>query len=231
MTLDRLRPRGAAHPSPDHRARLERDLLARFDALHPPPTQETTMPHPMLRRAALLAGLLLAAGGASQAPADYRAEIGKRIEFDGDAPLAPPQLQALVAALQGGAHRFEVRVQVRRRDGGAAVTTIELFGDTAALGDPAAAIRQAVPALAARPIAVAPIERTVQGELGDVAGRLVGLERRLPPAELERAIAAELAEREPGAQVQVKVEGEGDARRVRVEVRQEAGPAAAPARP
>lgn len=231
MTLDRLRPRRAAHPSPAHRARLEQDLLARFDERHPQPTQETTMPSLTLRRAALLAGLLLAAGGATQAPADYQAEIGKRVEITSDAPLPPPQLRAVVAALEPATGRLEVRVQVRRPGEGPTATAIELFGDTVALGDVAATIRRAVPALAALPIAVTPIERTVQGDLGDAAGKLMGLEPRLPAAELERAIAAELSAREPGAQVEVQVEDEGPARRVRVEVKRVAGAEAPPARP
>jgi actin-like ATPase involved in cell morphogenesis len=82
-----------------------------------------------------------------------------------------------------------------------------------------------VPALAAVPITVTPIERTVHGDLGDAAvARLAG--KKLSPEALARAIEAELAASAPDAKVEVEVErGEGT-EEVRVRVTREQKPGA-----
>lgn len=221
MTPQRLFGRRAAPPSDGHRAALEAELLARWGELHPQSKEERTMVTTMGWRAAVVAGLLAVAGGASQAPADVKAEIGKRIEVVSDAPLGPPAVRALVDAFQAGGRRFEVRVQVHQREVGPAVTTVDLFGDTVALADVEATARRAVPALAGKQVTVTAIERQVPGTLGDAASRLVGREKHLSPEALKAAIAAELQAAEPGAQVDVQVEEEGGKRKVRVEVRRE----------
>lgn len=222
--LTRLLRRGGDPPPPGHQARLERELLARFGELHPKSTKERTMGATMLWRAAMVAGLLAVAGGASQAPADYRAEIGKRVTVLSDAPLPPEQLRAAVQAAEvdgAGGVAQQVRVRAVREGAGPTRTVIELFGEAGAFGDLAAAMRRAVPALAALPITVEPIERAVQGDLGDKVKHLVGLDH-LPPDELARLIEAELREADPSAQVQVHVEQDEGRREVRVEVRKEA---------
>jgi hypothetical protein len=211
----------APPPPPGHRAALEQELLARFGELHPKSTKERTMGAIVLWRAAVVAGLLAAAGGASQAPADYRAEIGKRVTVLSDAPLPPEQLKAAVQAVEAGGKTQQVRVRGIKAGDGPVRTTIELFGETAAMGDIPAIMRKAAPALAALPIAVEPIERTVQGDLGDKVRHLVGMDQ-LPPDELARLIEAELREADPSAQVKVEVEQSEGRREVRVEVRKEA---------
>lgn len=223
--------RPAAPPSRAHRAALEAELLARFRALHPK-TEGRTMTHVAGWRIAMVGVLLLAAGGASQAPADVAAEIGRRIEVISEAPLGPEVVRALVAALETGGREYEVRVLGAPLPDGRLATTVEVFGDTVALEEVAGTIRAKVPALAALPITVAPIERPVRGTLGQAAGALVGVDRRLSPAELKAAIAAELEAGAPGARVEVQVEEQEGQRRVRVEVRREVGPGeAAPAAP
>jgi len=215
------RPAGGEVPPPDHRTALEQELLARFGELHPKSRKERTMGVAMLWRAAVVAGLLAAAGGASQAPADYRAEIGKRVTVLSDAPLPPDQLKAAVQAVEAGGKMQQVRVRGTRAGDAPMRTTIELFGETAAMGDIPAIMRQAAPALAALPITVEPIERTVQGDLGDKVKHLVGMDQ-LPPEELARLIEAELREADPSAKVQVQVEQSEGRREVRVEVKKEA---------
>ncbi|MBL0275304.1 MAG: hypothetical protein IPQ24_04230 [Anaeromyxobacter sp.] len=235
MALTRIFRRQEAPPSGGHRAALEAELLARFGELHPQSRRERSMSMITGWRLALVGGLLLAAGGASQAPADVKAEIGKRIEVVSGGPLAHPVVEAAVAALQAGGRRFEVRVQGEPRGDGQVLTRIELFGETVALDEVAATLRRAVPALAGLPISVVPIEREVAGTVGEAAGRLVGLERTLSPEELKAAISAELAAEEPGAEVEVEVEeDQGGARQVRVQVRRtevEGATAPAPAEP
>jgi len=214
------RPGGSEPPPPDHRAALEQELLARFGELHPKSNRERTMGMAMLWRAAVVAGLLAAAGGASQAPADYQAEIGKRVTVLSDGPLPPDQLKAAVKAVEAAGTYQQVRIRGTQAGDAPMRTTIELFGETAATGDIPAIMRQAAPALAALPITVEPIERTVQGDLGDKVRHLVGMDQ-LPPDELARLIEAELREADPSAKVQVQVEQSEGRREVRVEVKKE----------
>ncbi len=218
MTLTRFFRRQAAPPSDGHRAALEAELLARFGELHPKSKEERHMSLITGWRLALVAGLLLAAGGASQAPAEVKAEIGKRIELVSGAPLDRAVVEAAVDALQTGGRRYEVRVQGAPRGDGQVVTRLELFGETVALEAVEATLRGAVPALARLAITVAPIEREVEGTLGQAAGRLVGLQPDLSPEELKAAISAELAADEPDAEVEVQVEDAGGQRQVKVQV-------------
>jgi hypothetical protein len=170
----------------------------------------------MLYRGAVLAGLLLAAAAATQAPADVKAEIGKRIEITGEAPLPRGEEQAIVKALETGGREYQVRVQVRKTGEKQVTTTIELFGSTVGLADVEATVRKAVPALSGRSIKVTTVERTVPGTLGDLAGKWAGLEKQLPPDELKKAIEADLRERAPGATVDVQVRDHDGKREVEV---------------
>jgi hypothetical protein len=216
MALTRLLHRPGEGPGAAHRDELEQDLLARFGELHPTSPEERTMTTTMMWRATVLGGLVLALAGASQAPADVKAEIGKRIELVGEAPLPRDQEQAIVKALEAGGREYQVRVQVRKTGEKQVRTTIELFGATVGLADVEATIRKAVPALAGRPIKVSAVERTVSGTLGDVAGKWAGLEKQLPPDELKKAIEAELRQKHPGATVDVQVSDHDGKREVQI---------------
>ena len=209
-------------PSPGHRDALEQRLLARFGELHPQSTKEPRMPVLALWRAALAAAVLAAAAGASQAPADYQAEIGKRIVIQSDGPLGPDVLRPALKALEAGGKAYQVRVRGVKEGTAPFTTTIEMYGDTVAMGDVAATIRKAAPATAALPIQVSAIERTVHGDLANKVGQLVG--RKLPPDELSRAIEAEIRATDPGAKVQIYVDRTANTEEVRVEVTKEAGP-------
>jgi translation initiation factor 2 alpha subunit (eIF-2alpha) len=218
--LDRL-ARRPSPPSPGHRHALEQDLLARFGELHPHPIKESRMPTVTFWRAAMAAAVLAVAAGATQVPAEYQAEIGRRIEITSDAPLGRDKVKAALAAVEGGDHKYvQVRVGVEKKGDGPFVTTIEIFGDTVASGDLAALVRKAVPSLAAVPITVKPIERTVHGDLGDAAAaRLAG--QKLSPEALARAIEAELKATDPEARVEVQVERGDGTEEVRVRVTKE----------
>lgn len=216
MKLTRLLHRPGVPPGPSHRQALERDLLARFGELHPQSSKERPMSLSMLTRGAALAGLLLAAAAATQAPADVKAEIGKRIELTSEAPLPRDQEQAIVKALETGGRQYQVQVQVRKTGERQVTTTIELYGSTVGLGDVEATIRKAVPALAGRTVKVTAVERSVPGTVGDLAGRWAGLEKKLPPDELKKAIEADLRERHPGATVDVQVTDRDGKREVQI---------------
>jgi len=233
MKLTRLLHRPGAGPGHGHRAALEQDLLAHFGELHPKSKEEKPMMTAMTWRAAVVGGLLLALAGASQAPADVKAEIGKRIELVGESPLPRDQEQAIVKALEAGGREYQVRVQVRATGEKQVTTTIELYGATVGLGDVEATIRKAVPALAGRPIKVSTVEREVPGTVGDLAGKWAGLEKQLPPDELKKAIEADLRQTHPGATVDVKVSDRDGKREVQIiEVKgKEEAKGAPPARP
>jgi hypothetical protein len=216
MALTRLLHRPGPGPGAAHRDSLEQDLLARYRELHPKSMEERPMTTTMMWRAAVLGGLVLALAGASQAPADVKAEIGKRIELVGEAPLPREQEQAIVKALEAGGREYQVRVQVRREGEKQVRTTIELFGATVGLADVEATIRKAVPALAGRPIKVSAVERTVPGTVGDLAGKWAGMEKKLPPDELKKAIEAELRQKSPGATVDVQVSDRDGRREVQI---------------
>jgi hypothetical protein len=227
--LARLLGRREAPPSAAHRDALERELVARFRALHPHPKETRMLPTTLLWRAAIVAGVVVAAAGATQAPADYQARIGTRITLTSDAPPAPADVEAAVKAIQAGGAEYQVRVRAFMDQGGVASTFIDVFGDTVALGDVVATVRRAVPAFAAVPMTAAPIERTVQGDLGDLARRWV--DDTVPPEELKRLIEEELRAREPGADVKVEVSGDGERREVRVQVKKELTEGEAPPKP
>jgi hypothetical protein len=233
MTLTRGLHRPGATPRPGHREALERNLLARYGELHPKSTKESTMTMSMLYRGAVLGGLLLAAAAATQAPADVKAEIGKRIELVGEAPLPREQEQAIVKALETGGREYQVQVRVRGEGEKRVRTTIELFGSTVGLADVEATIKKAVPALAGRTITVTPVERPVPGTVGDLAGKWAGKEKLLSATELKQAIEAELRERSPGATVNVQVRDRDGKREVEIiEVKgKEEAKAAPPPRP
>jgi translation initiation factor 2 alpha subunit (eIF-2alpha) len=228
--LDRL-ARRPSPPSPGHRNALEQQLLARHGELYPQSKKASRMPFVTSWRAALAAAVFAAAVGATQAPADYQAEIGKRIEITSDAPLGREKVKAALAAIEGKERKYaQVRVSVEKKGDGPVATVIEILGDTAPAGDLAALVRRAVPSLAAVPITVTAIERTVHGDLGDAAvARLAG--KKLSPEALARAIEAELKVTNPDAKVEVQVErGEGTEEvRVRVTKEQKTGAEAKPA--
>jgi hypothetical protein len=231
MALRRRLHRPGVPTGAGHREALERDLLARFGELHPKQRKERTMITSMLTRGAVLAGLVLAAAAASQAPADVKAEIGKRIEITGEAPLPRDQEQAIVKALETGGREYSVQVRVRKEGEKQVTTTIELFGATVGLADVEATVRKAVPALAGRAIKVSAVERTVPGTVGDLAGKWAGLEKQLPPDELKKAIEADLRERAPGATVDVQVrdhDGKREVEIIQVRGKQEEKEAPAP---
>ncbi len=206
-----------ASPDPGRARALERDLAARFDALHP----SRRAGGPLPRRLALAGGLLLACGAASQAPAEFSTEVGKRVEIRTAAPLPPEVVRQAVRAVEGTGRELKVQVRVRPEADGRASTRIDLWGETLAAGDLEAALRRAAPALAEAEIRVSALQGTVRDALAGLVARRL-LARDLPPDKLRGAIAAAIRAEEPEAEVKVEVEGDQDHRQVRVMVRKPA---------
>jgi hypothetical protein len=182
----------------------------------------------VLFRTAVAAGLLAAMGaGASQLPAAYEAEVGKRIEIRTPTPPGPEAVQAAVKAIEGGAQagkrEIRVRVRVTQEPGQGALIRIDAFGDTIGMEGIPDAIRAAVPALAGAQITVQPVEGTVNGDLAGLVGNRV-LGERLNEAQVDAAVKkleAEATRLEADA-VRLDAEGrrlEADAARTEAEVR------------
>jgi hypothetical protein len=194
-----------AKASPEARDALERRLLARFDQLHP---QEEM---PMMQKKRLLFALVLLAGTgiALRAPAQYAAEVGKKITIHEAWPEGQgPDVQAIVAALgEGTGHpgRVEVRRIVTRDSRN---LEISLFA-TNVPADVEQRLRARFPQLKDARIDVAPVEGQIKTDLaGLIHDKL--LQAGNDPVKLEEArreAQAELQKRHPGAHVEVDVNG------------------------
>jgi hypothetical protein len=205
-------------PGESHRKSLEAQLADR----HGSAPKENTM-YTTLFRAGVAAGLLAAVGaGASQLPATYQAEVGKRIEIRTPQPPAPGAVQAAVKSIESGAEagkrEIEVRVRVTADPAGGALVRIDAFGDTIGLEGIPAAIRSSSPAFATAEITVQPVEGSVEGDLGSLVGTKV-LGERLSDAQVEAAVRKELAADGVTGDVQVDVKTDGADGNVRREVR------------
>jgi hypothetical protein len=206
-------------PGAPHRDSLETELAARFGTARKERTVVT-----VLFRTAVAAGLLAAMGaGASQVPATYQAEVGKRIEIK--LPEAPPPgaIQAAVKSIESGAEagkrEIQVRVRVTREPGAGALVRIDASGDTIGMDGIPAAIRGAAPVFANAEITVQPVEAKVEGDVGTLIGNKV-LGERLSDAQVEEAVRRSLAEEGvKGDDVQVDVNSDDSDGRVRREVR------------
>ncbi len=147
-----------------HRESLETQLADRYGSARKERTVIT-----VLFRTGVAAGLLAAVGaGASQVPATYQAEVGKRIEIR--TPEAPPPdvIQAAVRSIesraQAGRREIQVRVRVTGEPGQGALVRIDAFGDTIGMEGIPDAIRKAAPALAGAEITVQPVEGTDEAD-------------------------------------------------------------------
>jgi len=218
----RRRARPPVLPGAAHRESLETQLADRHGSARKEHTVVT-----VLFRAGVAAGLLAAVGaGASQVPATYQAEVGKRIEIRTPEAPGPEAVQAAVRSIESGAQagkrEVQVRVRVTREPGRGSLVRIDAFGDTIGMEGIPDAIREAVPALAGAEITVQPVEGSVEGDLAGLVGNKV-LGERLSDAQVEEAVRRNLAADGVTGDVEVDVktdEAEGEVRReVRVIVK------------
>lgn len=205
-------------PAAVHRESLETQLADRYGSAREERTMVT-----VLFRSSIAAGLLAAVGaGASQVPATYQAEIGKRIEIR--TPEAPPPdaIQAAVRSIEAGAQsgrrEIQVRVRVTGEPGKGALVRIDAFGDTIGMEGIPDAIRKAAPALVGAEITVLPVEGSVEGDLAGLVGNRV-LGDRLSDAQVEEAVRRNLAADGVEGDVDVDVQTDEADGKVRREVR------------
>ncbi len=214
----RRRARPPVLPGPSHRESLETLLADRHGSARKEHTVVT-----VLFRAGVAAGLLAAVGaGASQVPATYQAEVGKRIEIRTREVPAPDAIQAAVKSIESGAQagkrEIQVRVRVTREPEQGALVRIDAFGDTIGMEGIPDAIRTAVPALGGAEITVEPVEGSVEGDLGGLVGNKV-LGERLSDAQVEEAVRRNLAADGVTGDVEVDVRTDEADGKVRREVR------------
>jgi hypothetical protein len=225
MSRDELtRALGGTEPPVNeaHRARLEGELLAAYDARH-----GVRAPRPLRRwaRYATAATFVLCLVTATQVPAEYKVEVGKRLELTLPAGVPPPEGlgERVAATVRSGRERVvDVQVRLRRHPGGETVLRVDVWGD-GLVGDAEVLERlRTLPELRGQ-------EPTVQRLEGRVRDNLMGaLGHRLfragaSPGEREAArqrLIEELRRIEgEGAEVDVQVDDDGSRMRVKVRKR------------
>lgn len=207
---------------PEHRERLERELLAAYDARMGRSTRRRGAP--WLRFAAT-AGILLCLVSATQVTAEYKVEVGKRLRLVLPAGTEPPQgLGDVVgrAFVVGSSRLVDVQVLMRRTPDGLATLTVDLWGDQLAPDSEGLERLRATPELAGVRVEVTSLQ-------GRVRDNLLGVVRHslfragASPEEREaarRRVIAELRRLEgDGAEIDVDVEEDARNPRMRVKVR------------
>lgn len=202
-----------------HRARLEGELLAAYARRMP--AAPSRRARPAWQRYAPAFAVLLCLVTATQVPAGYKVEVGKRITLvlSPDAPM-PGRIGGEVAdALRTpGARVLDVRVRQLRHGDEPIVLLVDVWGD--ALEDDADAVArlQALPALAGAQVQLERLEgRVPDNLLGALRHRLFRADAS--PAERAQARTRLIEElrRVEGGEVDVQMDVDEDGRtRVRV---------------
>lgn len=225
MSRDEISRALGGTPPPEnevHRARLEGELLAAYDARH-----GTRAPRPLHRwaRYATAATFVLCLVTATQVPAEYKVEVGKRVELTFPAGALPPRDfgERVAGTLRSGRERVvDVKVSVRRRPGGESLLRVDVWGDDFVPDAEVAARLRALPELQGREPAVQRLEGRVRDNLMGVLGHRF-FRSGASPEEREAArirLIEELRVRE-GGDAEVDVQVEDDGRRMRVKVRKQ----------
>ncbi len=215
-------------PAPDaasaHRERLEGELLAVFDrtvgASARPPSRGWM-------RYATAAACLLCLVTATQVPAGYKVEVGKRVSLSLPAgAFAPDELMADVTRAMRTPQTKVVDVRVQRRFEkehlGPQVLQVDGWGDGLAPDAEALARLRALPALQGAGVQLAPLEGRVPATLLGAVSRRLFHSATTPEAReaARQRLIEELRRVEgPGADVEVDVEEGGGKHRIRVKVK------------
>jgi hypothetical protein len=229
MTDDELRKVLGQTPPPldaGHRARLEGELLAAYDRRMGVPRVSRS---PWLRYAPA-AVILLCLVTATQVPAGYKVEVGRRISLVfAPGTVVPRELGEQVAETLRTQGSRVVDVSVRRKSsaGGGERVQVDVFGDALAVDAEALARLRTLPLVAgARQVRVEQLEGRVHATLLGAMGHRLFLSATSPEAReaaRQRLIEEVRRVEGPGASVDVEVEEGGTGkRRVRVKVQKPA---------
>jgi hypothetical protein len=213
--------RGRESPTnPEHRARLEQELLAAYDSRVG--TRARRMRSPRLRYATA-AVFLACLVTATQVTAEYKVEVGKRIQLvlpAGDLPSRELGEKVSRAFLSDGSHLVDVSVMIRRTPEGPVTLVVDVWGDQLVPDAEALERLRALPELAGSSAHVTSLQ-------GRVRHNLLGLVRHsvfradASPEELEQARQRLIEEirRQEGAEADIDVNVEQDAGRSHMRVR------------
>ncbi|WPB79178.1 hypothetical protein KYC5002_08460 [Archangium violaceum] len=211
-------------PDPEHRARLEQELLAAYDTRVERRARRVRSP---LWRYATAVVLLLGLVSATQVSAEYKIEVGKRIRVVLPAGReVPPGLGDRVARafVSGSSRLVDVGVMLRRSPEGPATLVVDVWGDRLAQGGEGMERLRAIPEFAGLPVEVTNLEGRVRDNLLGLMGHSL-FRAGASPEEHEvvrQRVIEELRRGEgEGAKIDVDVEEDPAGSRMRVRVRKQ----------
>jgi hypothetical protein len=217
--------RGREPPeNPEHQRRLEQELLAAYDTRVGHRARRVRSP---LWRYATAAGLVLGLVSATQVSAEYKVEVGKRIQVVLPAGReVPPGFGERVAKafVSESSRLVDVGVMLRRTPDGSATLVVDVWGDRLTQGGEGMERLRALPELAGLPVDVTNLEGRVRDNLLGLVGYRL-FRAGASPEEREvvrKRVIEELRRQEgDGAEIDVDVEADQQKQRMRVRVRKQ----------
>ena len=207
-----------------HQARLEEKLLAAYDTRLARPARPGRA---AWLRYATAAGFLLCLVTATQVTAEYKVEVGKRIQLVLPAGrVRPPDLGERVARafVSESSRLANVGVILRHDSEGVATLVVDVWGDELSEDDRGLARLRAMPEFADVAVEVTSLNGRVRDNLLGLVGHSL-FRKGASPEEREQArqrLIEELRRREgDGARIDVDVETDPQNQKLRVKVRKQ----------
>ena len=218
--------RGQEPPtSPEHRARLEQELLAAYDARVGQRARRTRSPW---LRYATAAGFLLCLVTATQVTAEYKVEVGKRIRLVLPADRMPGRDFGNTVAqefLADSSHLVDVQVMLRRTPDGGVSLMVDVWGDRLVQDAQGLERLRAMPELSGVSVEVTSLKGRVRDNLLGVVGHSLfraGASREEREQARQRLLEELRRQEGAGADIDVDVEEDSQNSKVRVRVRKKA---------
>jgi hypothetical protein len=209
---------------PAHQARLERELLAAYDTRVERGAARVRSPWPRYATAIVF---LLCLVTATQVTAEYKVEVGKRIQVVLPAGALPPRdlgERLARAFVSGASHVVDIQVFLRRSPDGPATLVVDVWGDQLSQDAEGLERLRAVPELAGLPMEVTSLQGRVRDNLiGVVRHSLFRANASSEEREQARRRVIEELRRKEGADadIQVDVDEDGENPRMRIKVRKQ----------
>jgi hypothetical protein len=208
--------------SPEHRARLEQELLAAYDARV---GQRARRPRSPWLRYATAAAFLLCLVTATQVTAEYKVEVGKRIRLLLPADRMPSREFGHTVAralLADSSHLVDVQVMLRRTPDGLTSLTVDVWGDQLVQDAQGLERLRALPELSGVSVEVTSLKGRVRDNLLGVVGHSLfraGASREEREQARQRLIDELRRQEGEGADIDVDVDEDPHSSKVRVRVR------------